>query len=269
MPRVTHQESALQATIREWWDGTRATHVWLTLAWYDIVLRYRKSMLGPLWITLSMGILLMGMGPLYSLIFGVPLSQFFPYVTLGIVFWRFMSSTITEGCSTVTGAGKFLKQSPYPLSLFTWQMIAKHVIHTAHDALIYVPVALIWGVTPSWHTLAFIPAFLLVVLMLQGLVVTIGILCARFSDFTQIVQSVMQMMMFITPVFWLPEGDVARSRMLTYNPLYYPLELLRRPLLGEPVPAQFWVWSGALCVAACATALTLHAAKRRQLVYWM
>ena len=269
MCRVTHQETALHATIRDWWDGTRATHVWLTLAWYDIVLRYRKSMLGPLWITLSMGILLLGMGPLYSLIFGVPLSQFFPYVTLGIVLWRFMSSTITEGCATVTAAGKFLKQSPYPLSLFTWQMIAKHVIHTAHDALIFIPVALIWGVTPSWHTLAFVPAFLLVVLMLQGMVVTIGILCARFSDFTQIVQSVMQMMMFITPVFWVPEGDVARSRMLTYNPLYYPLELMRRPLLGEPVPVQFWIWSGALCVAACATALALHAAKRRQLVYWM
>ncbi len=259
----------LRESVREWWAGTRDVHVWLTLAWYDIRLRYRKSILGPLWITMSMGILLMGMGPLYSVIFGVPLREFFPYVTLGIVFWRFMSSTITEGCNTVTGAGKFLKQSPYPLSLFTWQMVAKHVIHTAHDALIFIPVALIWGLAPSWHMLAFFPAMLLVILMLQGLAIAIGILCARFSDFTQIVQSVMQMMMFITPVFWLPEGDVTRSRMLTYNPLYYPLELLRRPLLGEPVPAQFWLWSGALCAAACTAAIALHAAKRRQLVYWM
>ena len=35
----------------DWWEGTRRTDIWLTLAWFDIVLRYRRSMLGPLWIT--------------------------------------------------------------------------------------------------------------------------------------------------------------------------------------------------------------------------
>jgi lipopolysaccharide transport system permease protein len=269
MARVRAQTRDFEGAAREWWEGTRAAPTWITLAWYDTVLRYRKSILGPLWITLSIGIMLMGMGPLYSLIFGVPLAGYFPYVALGVVFWRFISSTITEGCATVTGAGRYLKQSPFPLSLFTWRMVARHVIHTAHDMLVFIPVALYFGVSPGWHAVAFVPGFLLVVVTLQAAVTVIGIACARFSDFAQIVTSVMQMLMFLTPVFWVPEGDAARNRVLSYNPLYYLLELLRRPLLGQDIPPELWSRAAALCVVTCVAALVLVAMKRRQLVYWI
>ncbi|MBU3682900.1 MAG: ABC transporter permease [Phycisphaerales bacterium] len=269
IPSVTALPRDVEGAIREWWQGTKAAPAWLTLAWYDTVLRYRKSLLGPLWITLSIGIMLMGMGPLYSLIFGVPLGGYFPYVTLGIVFWRFISSTITEGCTAVTGAGRYMKQAPFPLSLFTWRLVAKNVIHAAHDILVFVPVAIYFGIAPGWHALAFVPAFALVVLTLQAAATVIGIACARFSDFTQVVMSVMQMLMFLTPVFWVPEGDVSRSRIIAYNPLYYPLELLRRPFLGQEIPPEFWVRTGVLCAAACMAALLLTALKRRQLVYWI
>jgi lipopolysaccharide transport system permease protein len=109
----------LEGAAREWWLGTSSAQTWLTLAWYDTVLRYRKSLLGPLWITASLGVMLLGMGPLYSLVFGVPLAAYFPYVTLGIVFWRFISTTVTEGCSVITGAARYMKQGQIPLSLFT------------------------------------------------------------------------------------------------------------------------------------------------------
>lgn len=259
----------LEGAAREWWLGTSSAQTWLTLAWYDTVLRYRKSLLGPLWITASLGVMLLGMGPLYSLVFGVPLAAYFPYVTLGIVFWRFISTTVTEGCSVITGAARYMKQGQIPLSLFTWRLVARHVIHTAHDMLVFVPVAIWFGIAPGWQALAFLPAFLLVTILLQATVTVIGIACARFSDLTQVVVSVMQMLMFLTPVFWLPEGGVSRSRVLSYNPLYYPLELLRRPLLGEAVPAEFWWRSAALGAAACALALVVVALKRRQLVYWV
>ena len=42
----------------DWWEGTRRTDIWWTLAWFDIVLRYRRSMLGPLWLTLPIGFVL-------------------------------------------------------------------------------------------------------------------------------------------------------------------------------------------------------------------
>ena len=58
-----------------------------SLAWHDIVSRYRGSMLGPFWITLSMGLMVAGIGFLYANLFKVPVNEFIPYVALGIVFW--------------------------------------------------------------------------------------------------------------------------------------------------------------------------------------
>jgi len=259
----------LRATAREWWEGTRAADLWLTLAWYDISLRYRGSVLGPWWITISMGIMIMGLGPLYSTIFNIPMSTFFPYVTLGIIFWQYISTTINDGCGCISGAGNFLKQSPFPLSAFVWRITARHIIFTAHHFVIFIPVAIWAGITPNWHTLAFIPGVAIVTLTLHSLAMLLGILCARFQDVTQVVTSTMQMMMFLTPVFWYPEGRVAVAKRLIYNPLYYLLELMRRPLLGEPLEPLFWIVGGSMCVACAVAALLLAAAKRRQLVYWM
>jgi lipopolysaccharide transport system permease protein len=259
----------LRATVSEWWEGTCAADLWMTLARYDILLKYRGSMLGPWWITLSIGIMLMGLGPLYSVLFGVPLGKFLPYITLGIIFWQFMSTTVNDGCESFTGASGYLKQSPFPLSAIVWRIIAKHIIFTAHHLVIFIPVAIWAKIVPTWHTLAFLPAVALMVLMLHAVTYLLGILCARFRDINQVVTSVMQMMMFMTPVFWYAEGSVTRSRFLTYNPFYYMLELLRRPLLGEPLEPIFWIVVGSMLVAFVIAAIALTAAKRRQIVYWI
>ncbi len=81
---------------RDWWEGTRRIDIWWTLAWFDIVLRYRRSTLGPLWLTLSMGAMIGGMGPLYASLFGTELSKFFPHLALGIIFWTFFSVTVID-----------------------------------------------------------------------------------------------------------------------------------------------------------------------------
>jgi lipopolysaccharide transport system permease protein len=51
------------------------------------VLRYRRSMLGPLWLTLSMGVMIGGMGPLYSVALRHRTVEFFPHLALGVIFW--------------------------------------------------------------------------------------------------------------------------------------------------------------------------------------
>ncbi len=259
----------LQETVREWWEGVCAADLWLTLAWYDISLRYRGSLLGPWWITLSLGIMIAGLGPLYATLLDIPMWKFIPYLTLGIIFWGYISTSINDGCGCIANAGNFLKQSPFPLSAFVWRVIARHIIFTAHHFVIFIPVAIWAGVTPNLNTLAFIPGFLLVTLTLQSLAMLLGILCARFQDITQVVTSVMQMMMFLTPVFWYPEGRVAIAKRLIYNPFYYLLELMRRPLLGESLEPIFWIVGGSICVASATAALLLTAAKRRQIVYWI
>jgi len=81
----------------------RADLAW-SLAWHDVSSRYRGSILGPFWITLSMGLMVVGIGVVYANLFGIALKDFLPLVALGIVFFGSISGTVTEGCETFVQA---------------------------------------------------------------------------------------------------------------------------------------------------------------------
>jgi lipopolysaccharide transport system permease protein len=253
----------------DWWEGTRRVDIWWTLSWSDIVLRYRRSMLGPLWLTLSMAAMIGGMGPLYSALFGTNLSKFFPYLALGIIFWNFFLTTVSDSCNTIIGSANYLKQSYFPISLFVWRSMARNLIQFLHHIVIYIPVALWAGISLSSSVLLFIPAFLFLLVNAHALGLVLGLVCARFRDVTLLVNSVMQMLMFLTPVFWMPTNLPERARYILYNPFAQMLDLLRAPLMGDVSTAHNWwgilVWTAANLGLCC----LLFAKYRRRFVYWL
>jgi len=254
----------------DWWAGTRAIRLWWALAWKDIVDRYRRSMLGPLWLTLSLAMLLGGMGPLYATLFNVPIMTFFPHLALGIIFWTFISTTLNESCTTFVAATSFLKSSPFPLSMFVWKTLARNLIALGHHIFVFLPVA-IWAKIPfSTTQLMAIPGLLLVLVCLHAMALALAIICTRFRDLPQIVQSTLQLLVFVTPVMWLPQSLPDRaSALLRYNPFNHMLDVVRAPLLGKTVPTYSWiglaVWT-ALCVTIAAI---LFSRSRRRLIYWL
>lgn len=253
----------------DWWEGTRRTDVWWTLAWYDILLRYRRSMLGPLWLTLSMGAMIGGMGPLYSSLFNTSLTKFFPHLALGIIFWGFFSSVVSDSCNAFINASHYLKQGYFPISLFVWRGLARNVIQFAHQIVLYIPVAVFAGIPASWQMLLAIPAFMLTLINGHALGLLLGLICTRFRDVTQIVTSVMQMLMFLTPVFWLPESLPERAQYILWNPFAQMLELLRLPLMdGIPAATSWFGILGWTAVNLVVSSL-LFAKYRRRVVYWL
>ena len=78
-------------------DGFRRHELWLHLGWQDIKQRYRRSVLGPFWITIATGTTAVAMGGLYSKLFHLELSVHLPYVTLGLIIWNLINAAILEG----------------------------------------------------------------------------------------------------------------------------------------------------------------------------
>jgi len=253
----------------DWFTGTRHAEIWLSLAWYDVLLRYRRSLLGPLWLTLSMGALIMGMGPLYATLFNTQLSTFFPHLTLGIIFWSYFAGVVGEGCSTFISAASYLKQAPYSRSIFSWRLIARHTIHLLHHIVLFIPVAAWARIAPSPHFLLVLPGLALVVLNLHALTLTLGFLAARFRDVPQIASSILQLLMFVTPVFWLPDALPNRARFILYNPLAAWLELLRAPLLGRPPLLIHWQVAVIFSAINIAIACIMYIRYRQRIVYWV
>jgi len=262
-------QSLVAEAWRDWWAGTRNVTLWLTLAWYDVALKYRRSMLGPLWITLSMGAMLLGMGPLYSVLFNVPLQRFYPHLALGIIFWNFFTASITDGCNVFIASAPYIKQSEFPRSTFVWRVLARQVINLAHHIILFIPIAFWAGITPSWQMLLFVPGFIVVLINLHAVSITLGIMCARFRDVGPIVASVLQLLMFLTPVFWFPDRLPERAKFILYNPLAQMLDVVRLPLLGGiPTTGTCWFLLDLTCINVALAAL-LYTFRRRQIVYWL
>ena len=240
-----------------------------SLAWHDISSRYRGSILGPFWITLSMGLMVVGIGVVYANLFGIALKDFLPLVALGIVFFGTISGTITEGCDTFVHAAGMLSQTSLPMFTFVWRTVFRNVINLAHHLVIVIAVLIYYG---YWrHTNAAVAALGLVFLVLNASWISMlaGIASARFRDIPQIVTSVMQFAIFVTPVFWPVNRLGAHHFVLDFNPFYHMLEAVRAPLMGGGVAPHTYLFLAGMAAAGWLFTFSLFANIRRRLVHYL
>lgn len=241
----------------------------LTLAWQDILARYRGSVLGPFWITLSMALMVAGIGLLYARLFAVSLDAFMPFVAMGIVFFGLINGTINDGCSAFIQASGILSQTALPMFTFIWRTVLRNLIALAHHAVIIVGVLALYGYWRSADVVAALAGLVLVTLNIGWLALAAAIASARFRDVPQIVTSVMQFAMFLTPVFWLPDRFPDRHAVLAFNPFHHMLQVVRAPLMGQNVdPLSYAVLIG-MAVAGWAIAFSLFARTRRRIVHYL
>jgi lipopolysaccharide transport system permease protein len=263
------ERSIIWSAADDWYRGTLNVRLWTSLAWYDTVLRYRRSILGPFWITLTMAALLIGMGPLYSALFNIPLSKFFPHLAIGMIVWSFLSTCITEGCTVFIAASRYLKHSDFPGSIFIWRSLCRNVIQLGHHLPLLVPIAIWAKIPPSFVMLLFPFSFLVVLINLHAIQVIVGLLCARYRDGTPLIASMLQFLFFLTPIFWLPETLPKRASFVLYNPLATLLESIRQPLMGSMPTLQHWFYLAGITAITTTLAAVLYATKRRWVAYWI
>lgn len=250
-------------------SGQRLGLAW-SLASHDIVSRYRGSILGPFWITLSMGLMVLGIGFLYSNLFQIPLNEFLPFVALGIVFFGVMTGIINEGCDTFVQAKGILSQTSLPMFTFVWRTVLRNLISLAHHLVIVIAVLTFYGYWGKAHPLLALGGLLLMVLNASWISMVVGIISARFRDIPQIVVSVMQFAIFMTPVFWRPDRfSGEHMAILHLNPFFHMLDAVRAPLLGQAVAPQSYVVLVAMALAGWTLTFALFARTRRRIVHYL
>jgi ABC-type polysaccharide/polyol phosphate export permease len=240
-----------------------------SLAKHDVSSRYRGSILGPFWITLSMGLMVLGIGFLYSHLFDLPLQEFLPYVALGIVFFGALTGLITEGCETFVQASGMLSQTSLPMFTFVWRVVLRNLINLAHHLVIVIAVLVFFGYWRVANAPLGVLGILLMVLNASWMSMLAGITAARFRDVPPIVGSVMQFAMFMTPVFWLPTRFGSNHAVLAFNPFYHMLDAIRSPLLGKPVELLSYAVLVAMVVVGWALTFAVFARTRRRIVHYL
>ena len=259
----------LQMAVQDLANSFRRIGLSWSLAWHDVASRYRGSVLGPFWITLSMGLMVLGIGFLYASLFKAPLNEFLPYVALGIVFFGVMTGTINEGCDTFVLASGMLSQTSLPMFTFVWRTVFRNLINLGHHLVIVVGMLTFYGYWTTANVPLALVGVLLMLLNASWLSMLAAIASARYRDIPQIVVSVMQFAIFMTPVFWMPDRFGKHQTVLDLNPFYHLLQAVRAPLLGQSVQAHSYVVLVAMAVLGWLATFLLFSRTRRRLVHYL
>ena len=249
--------------------GFYAWPVWSIMGWQDIRQRYRRSVLGPFWITLSMGIFTFVLGIIYSRLFHVELHDYLPYLTVGFVVWGFMSATANESCIAFSDVARIMKQIKLPFSVYVLRLVYRNFIIFLHTVVIFIPLAIIFKIAPTLTMLLAIPGLLLICINLAWLGMVIAILSTRYRDIQPIVGTVIQLGMFVTPIMWTVSSLGDDKIVAELNPVYHLIEVTRAPLLDTIPALESWLVATGLAIVGSILAIALLVRASRRIVFWL
>lgn len=250
-------------------DGWRLRRLWGTMGMQDIRQRYRRSKIGPFWLTISMGVMIGALGVLYGTLFKIDVAEFLPFVAAGFVIWGLLSGLMLDGTNSFIAAEGLIRQLSVPLSIHVFRDIWRNLLIFAHNIWIYIAVSLWFGAFPGPIALLALVGVAILAFNALWLGLLLGLLSARFRDIPQIIASIVQVTFFVTPIIWKPDMLPGRSYVLELNPFYHFLDIIRGPLLGH-YPSLF-TWGVVVVMTGAGWAITLfvYAKYRWRIAYWV
>ena len=260
-----HTERAL-ADLR---DGLSQWRLALALARLDLRNRYRGSVLGPLWMSLSSLVMLIGLGLLYGALFKLKLSSYLPHLAVSLIVWQWIAGFINDSCATLTSAEGVIRQMRLPYTLHALRVAFRNTLVAAHSLPLIPIVFLIFGQVPGPEALLAIPGLVLVGINMLAGGLLLGMICARFRDIPPIVANAVQLAFFVSPILWKPEllGDA--MVWMALNPFYALLETVRGPLLEGGGPPLAWLAAIFYTPLHVVLAGFLFARFRSRIAFWV
>lgn len=262
--------SSLRFAIQDIKEGLLNWRIWFLLSQQDIQMRYRRSTLGPFWITLSVAITIYSMGFLYGKLFHIDLNHYYPFLATGMISWALIASLIMDGTNIFIESESFLKQMKQPYFTFILRVVTRNFVIFFHNVLVLVPIAIFFDLNINFYTLLVFWGLFIIWLnaIFYGLI--LAILGTRFRDLSQLVNSLMQVIFFLTPVMWIPSTLPPRDQFfIKLNPFAQFLELLRNPLLGSAPSAYSILFTLCVTLIGLILAFIIFKKFRARIVYWL
>jgi ABC-type polysaccharide/polyol phosphate export permease len=249
--------------------GVMSYHIWANLAWQEIQQRYRRSSIGPFWITISTGVLIACMGPLYSKLFNQTMSQYFPYLAVGLIVWQMIAAIINESGQVFIISEQFIKQIKMPLTIHALRMVTRNIIIFAHNSVVLFIVVFAYVPTHRWTLVQIIPGLLLISVNAVGIGMILGAVSARYRDIPQIVASLVQVIFFLSPIMWQRGMLGGHQWAADINPVFHLIELIRAPLLNEATPLFSWAYIFVFTLINGLVTIIVFSRCRQRIAYWV
>ena len=225
-----------------WRDVWRYRELLGFLAWRDVKVRYKQTVLGVIW-ALVQPIVTTG---IFTLIFGkvarmeeqvaVPFSLF---VLSGVLPWQLFSAALSNSSASLVGNAHLISKIYFPRLVIPLSTLAVALVDFAVVLVLYLILSVWFGIYPNWHWLLLPAMMLLALLVALGAGLWLTALTVKFRDVRLIVQYGLRVFMYLTPVAYTAanlEHAFPHSLvwLLKMNPLYWVIEGFRWSLLDGP-----------------------------------
>jgi len=261
----------LEAAVNDIREGLRRWRNWSYLAVENVKNRYRRTVLGPWWLTLQMAVYIVGISVVFGHLLHASLRSFLPYVALGMIAFMLLSGLTRAGAEVFINGASTLKSTRQPLSGLVLRDVAIEFINFAHNIVLYLVFVAARLVPISPKMLIALPILLLIAVNGLFLGLWLGAAVARFRDVQPFINSILGVIVFFTPVFYrlndLSSG--IKNVLLAWNPFTYLLSAFRAPLIGEPLSTSFYVGTAVVTLINVVLGLVVFTRTRSRIPYWV
>jgi ABC-type polysaccharide/polyol phosphate export permease len=255
-------------------EGLRRWRSWTYLAVENVKNRYRRTVLGPWWLTIQTAIFVAGISIVFGHVIGknVGVKSYILFVAVGYIAFILLSGLTRTGAEVFVNGSSTLKSTRQPLSNLVLREVAIELIHFAHNFVLFIPFVIL-GLAPlSLKMLIAVP--IVVVIAVNGLFLGLwlGTAVARFRDVQPLVNSILGVIIFFSPVFYNAESlgvSPARQLVLVWNPFAYLINAFRAPLIGMPLLPSYYIGAAIVTIVNVGLGLVIFTRARSRLPYWV
>jgi len=239
----------MTAYVTELW---RLRHFWMALVQNDLRNRYRRSVLGLGWSLLQPIAMTVVLCTVFAGVFGVTLSEYAPYLLSGLTFWGFISTAAIGGCQCFFQGESYIRQHRAPFAIYPLRTTLGAGYHfLVGMGVVLVAVSVFSGFDNPLVLLSLVPSLVLLFAFAWSLAVCTGTINVLFHDTQHLLEIVLQILFYMTPIMYKPEILINRNLgwAVQFNPLAVLLDLIRQPLLCGTLPPPGTVWTSVMIVA--------------------
>lgn len=239
------------------------------LAYSETKTRYRRSVLGPIWLVLGTLIGVGGLGIVWSTLFDIDRSTFIPALSIGLVTWYLLSSCVIESASAFYGNRDLFLNFQTSSLMVSILVLFRNIINFGHNFIVVIIVLIVYPQNISPSILLIIPGFIMVCINMLAIIQLLGFIGARYRDLSPLLTAILQPLFFITPVLFRPQQLGAHAFIAELNPFTYWLTLIRDPIIGSTPSLKAWLIVILMTILSWLLALAVTVSKRHRLSYWV
>ena len=243
---------------------------WIYSAKINTYKRYRRSVLGPWWLTLNLLIFISSVGLLWAYIWKVDLRTYVPFFAFGIVFWELVQSTILKSIGLYKLKEGVIKSINVNKLNYHFEVITIVIINFLHNCAFIIPLSLlICFYKGSYAVILLIPTMLIYLLNMFFISILISILSTRYKDLEMVIEHLLRIIFLMTPIIWLPTIFSEESMFIKYNFLYHYLEIFRAPLMGQIPTVQNYLITFCSTLVFMVLGIYTYLKYNKKIVFWI